>query len=61
VFTQVGFLAPALVFEHTGNRMFFANSDRSQPGVRVFDAANAEQLTTNLRLVVHVSKQVRRP
>jgi hypothetical protein len=48
VFTAVGFLAPALVFEHTGNRMFFANSDTSQPGVRVFDAATAEQLSTNL-------------
>jgi hypothetical protein len=46
-FTAVGFLAPALVFEHTGNRMFFANSDSSQPGVRVFNADTAEQLTTN--------------
>ena len=47
VFTIVGFLSPALVFEHNGNRMFFANSDRSQPGVRVFNATTAEPLTTD--------------
>ena len=47
VFTAVGFLAPALVFDHTGNRMFFANSDSSQPGVRVFDASTAAPLTTD--------------
>ncbi|HKX60541.1 MAG TPA: hypothetical protein VJS65_01835 [Verrucomicrobiae bacterium] len=47
VYSVVGFLSPALVFEPTGNRMFFANSDSSQPGVRVFDAAKADQLTTD--------------
>lgn len=46
IFTEVGFLAPALVFEHIGNRMFFANSDGVEPGVRVFDAATGNQLTT---------------
>lgn len=47
VFGEVGFLALALVFEHTGNQMFFANSGGPQPGVRVFDAATGEQLTTD--------------
>jgi DNA-binding beta-propeller fold protein YncE len=45
VFTKAGFLAPALVFEPVGNRMFFANSATTEPGVRVFDA-DGQQLTT---------------
>ena len=46
VFTTVDFLAPALIFDAVGGRMFFANSRSFEPGVRVFDA-NGQQLTAN--------------